>query len=138
MNPYEDIINRPHPVSKTRRRMSAQERAAQFAPYAALTGFGAVITETARTTEPRRELDEGAREELNARLRALSERLDERPSVAVTFFLPDERKDGGAYIAVFGQAKKIDLYERELVFTDGNAIALDDIYALNGELFDGI
>lgn len=138
MSDYSDIIHLPHPVSPTRKRMSAEERAGQFAPFAALTGFGAVITETARVTDERIELDEGAQEELDARLQILREHLPERPPVAVTYFVPDGQKSGGAYVTALGEVKKLDLYERRLILTDGSALALDDIYTLDGEIFEGI
>ena len=136
MSRYDDIIDRPRPVSGTRPRMDPAARAAQFAPFAALTGFGAVITETARATDERIELDEGGREALDARLRALSERLGERPEIAATYFEPDGRKPGGAYVTVRGAAKKLDLYGRRLVLADGTDVALDELYALTGEIFD--
>lgn len=136
MRDYSDILHLPHPVSSTRRRMTAEERAAQFAPFAALTGFGAVIVETARTTDARIELDDGAREELDARLRVLQEHRADRPPVAVTYFVPDERKEGGAYVTALGEVKKLDPIARTLVLTDGSSIALDDIYALGGAVFD--
>ena len=90
MSRYDDIIDLEHHVSKTRPRMSMTERAAQFSPFAALTGFGAVIDEAARLTETRIELDETARSELDARLRRMNERIVERPAAAITYFLPDE------------------------------------------------
>lgn len=136
MSNYDDILPLPHPVSPTRRRMSAEERAAQFAPFAALTGFGAVIVETARTTAARIELDEYGRERLDARLRVLQEALADEPVVTATYFVPDERKDGGAYVTAQGVVKKLDVYERQIVFTDGCAVSFDDLYALDGAVFD--
>lgn len=136
MRGYDDIIHLPHPVSPTRRRMTAEERAAQFAPFAALTGFGAVIVETARTTDARIELDEYGRERLDARLRVLQEALADEPVVTATYFVPDERKDGGAYVTAQGVVKKLDVYERQIVFTDGRAVSFDDLYALDGAVFD--
>ncbi len=136
MRDYDDILHLPHPVSSTRRRMTAEERAAQFAPFAALTGFGAVIVETARTTDARIELDEYGRERLDARLRTLQEALADEPVVTVTYFVPDERKEGGAYVTVQGAVKKLDVYERQIVFTDGRAVSFDDLYALDGAVFD--
>lgn len=136
MTGYDDIIDRPRPVSAGRRRMSAQERAAQFAPFAALTGFGALITETARVTEPRVELDESARAELDARVRLLAEHLQQQPEVAVTYFVPDDRKAGGAYVTARGAVKKIDGYGRRLILSDGRAVGFDDVCAIRGDLFD--
>lgn len=136
MRRYDDIIDLPHHVSPTRPRMDAETRAAQFAPFAALTGFGAVITETARTTEARIELDEGGREALDERLHTLAAHMDERPIVAVTYFVPDEKKTGGAYVTAHGAAKRLDLHERRLIMADGTAIPLDELYALAGEVFE--
>lgn len=128
---YEDIINLPHPVSKRFPRMPLAERAAQFSPFAALTGFGSVISETARLTDARVELDECRRQELDAALQDLAARLDGHPEVLVTFFRADARKSGGEYVSLSGRLKKIDSFARTLVLEDGTVIPVDDILELS-------
>ena len=98
--PYEDILHLPHPTSKKHPRMSMEERAAQFSPFAALTGFGGVIQETGRLTDRRVELGESDRAELERTLNFLDSQEEEHPLVQVTYFLPDERKEGGSYVTV--------------------------------------
>jgi hypothetical protein len=127
---YDDIIGLPHHVSDKHPRMSSADRAAQFSPYAALTGFGAVISETGRLTEEAPELDDCEKEKLDGSLRILREQPEKRSCVAVTYFRPDERKSGGAYITVTGAVKKIDEYERLLLMSDGEKIPVDAIAAL--------
>ena len=128
---YDDIINLPHPTSKRFSRMPLEERAAQFSPFAALTGYDAVIRETARLTDRRVELDECRRQELDAALRDLAARLDSRPEVLVTYFLEDTRKEGGEYVHVSGRLKKIDSFSRVLVLEDGTMIPIDDVLELS-------
>jgi hypothetical protein len=128
---YDDIINLPHPTSKRFSRMPLEERAAQFSPFAALTGYDAVIRETARLTDRRVELDECCRQELDAALRDLAARLDSRPEVLVTYFLEDTRKEGGEYVHVSGRLKKIDSFSRVLVLEDGTIIPIDDVLELS-------
>ena len=127
---YDDIIDLPHHVSTTRPRMSRLDRAAQFAPFAALTGYGAAIKETARLTDERSELGEYELMELNAGIHMLMERIDEHPQVEITYFKPDERKDGGAYLTVKSRAKRLNEYERFLLLEDGTEIPFDDIYKI--------
>jgi YolD-like protein. len=124
---YEDIINLPHHVSAKHPSMPAADRAVQFAPFAALNGFGAAITETGRLTDEKAELDEYEKAALNDKLSAIAEQLDEHPTTVITFFQPDKMKSGGAYITVTGTVKKIDEYERRVVLTDGKEISIDDI-----------
>ena len=132
---YDDIINLPHHVSQTRPRMSMTDRAAQFSPFAALTGYDAAIQETGRTTEQRMELAEDSRAELDRKQQLLAEHLSEHPEVSVTYFVPDQRKSGGAYVTVTGRVKKIDSYQRLLVLNNGAGISLDDILNMECELF---
>ena len=105
---YDDIINLPHHVSTKHPHMAPIDRAAQFSPFAALTGHDEAIKETARLTDERMELDENRKELLDARLQLLREHLGEKPTVTFTFFEPDERKSGGAYVTVTGSVKKIE------------------------------
>jgi hypothetical protein len=135
---YDDIIDLPHHVSATRPPMAAMDRAAQFSPFAALTGYDAAIRETARLTDERMELDESAKEALNDRLKIIEDRMKEHPEIAITYFQPDAKKDGGAYATAVGTAKKIDEYERIVVMTDGTSIFIDDIISIEGQIFGTI
>jgi len=130
---YGDIIDLPHPVSKRRAHMSQVDRAAQFSPFAALTGHGAAIQETARLTESDAELAEDTREMLDLRLAYLKQQ--EQPEVTVTYFLPDEKKEGGAFVDYTGKVKRIDSYRRMILFLDETSIPIDKIVALKGEIF---
>lgn len=131
--PYDDMIDLPHPISKKHPRMSIRDRAAIFSPFAALSGHGAAIAETARLTDQRMELDEDTRAELDRRQAVLLKHIAEQPEVTVTWFQPDERKDGGAYLTVTGRLKKIDEVERTLNLQDGTAIPLENVIDLESE-----
>lgn len=133
---YDDIINLPHHVSATRPHMSAIDRAAQFSPFAALTGYGDAIKETARLTGEKVELDEYMKDVLSVRLQIIVDQLKEHPEIAITYFQPDEKKNGGAYVTVIGRAKKIDEYERVVVMTDGTRIPIDEIASIDGQIFE--
>ena len=134
-NPYDDILHLPHPTSKNHPRMSIQERAAQFSPFAALTGHAAAIAETARLTDQKMELDEDTKAELDRRQAVLMEHIAEQPEITVTWFQPDERKDGGAYLTATGRLKKLDEIQRVLVLTDGTKISLDDVAEIESSWF---
>ena len=130
---YDDIINLPHHVSARRARMSMTDRGAQFSPFAALSGYDAAIEETARLTEERPEADE---QELNRRLQRLAEALtDSRPEVTFLCFIPDEKKDGGAYRRVTGRVRRIDEAGQRILLTDGTAIPIASIDDLDGPIF---
>lgn len=124
MSDYDDIINLPHHQSQNHPHMSLHDRAAQFAPFAALTGYNDAVKEARRLTDSKPELDENQLEELDQKLAELMTRIVERPEVAVTYFEPDEKKEGGAYIACVGKLKKIEGYKRQLVFETGKEIAI--------------
>ena len=124
MGAYDDIINLPHPSSAKHPRMPMSDRAAQFSPFAALTGHGAAIEETARLTDRRIELTEEEKTVLDEKLRLLLETGGEG---MITYFLPDERKDGGAYVTKLGTIKKIDPLEGRVILTDRTAIPIKDI-----------
>ena len=130
---YDDIIHLPHHVSQTHPRMPMHDRAAQFSPFAALTGYGAVIRETGRLTETRPGLDEDARDELNRRLTLLATLLERRPMVTLTYFQPDARKEGGACLTITGIVRKIDEYRRMLFMENGRQIPIHDLLFLDGE-----
>ena len=135
---YADIINLPHHELKTRQRMPIINRAASFSPFAALTGYDDAVKETARQTSERIELDEGAKEILNDKLRIAADKADQEPEIKVTYFLPDKKKDGGAYITIKAVIKRIDEYERLVVFTDKSTIPIDDIYEIEGDIYNGL
>ena len=133
---YDDIINLPHHVSMTRPHMSDINRAAQFSPFAALTGYDAAIKETGRLTDERIELDEYTKEHLNDRLQIIADQLKEQPEISVTYFQPDAKKDGGAYVTATGTAKKIDRYERVVIMTDDTTIPIYEIISIEGQIFE--
>mgnify|MGYP000861178074 CR=1 FL=1 len=130
---YEDIIDLPHPTSVRHPRMPRISRAAQFSPFAALTGHEAAITETARLTEQKMELTEEAKAELDRKQKLLLEHMAEQPEVTVTWFQPDGRKEGGKYITAAVLLKKIDTVERILYLTNGDRISLDDVIEIQTE-----
>ncbi len=132
MNEYEDIIHLPHHVSKKHPQMSMLDRAAQFSPFAALTGYDAAVEETARLTGRRIELDEQEAQHLDERIQKLSEHLQEHSEVSITYFLPDTRKDGGEYITVTGSVKKIENYERRIILMDGTSIPVCEVIRIDG------
>lgn len=127
---YDDIINLPHHVSLTHPHMSRLDRAAQFSPFAALTGYDAAIKETARLTDKKVELGEYELEELNRTLMELSDRISQYPQAMITYFEPDKRKEGGAYITVSKKIKRIDEIEQVIYLTDGSKIPLSDIFSI--------
>ncbi len=134
-NDYDDIINLPHHVSSTRPQMSMIDRAAQFSPFAALTGYDAAIKETGRLTDEKIELDEEALSNLNMKFQILFEKLDEQPDIAITYFKPDETKSGGAYLTTTDKIKKVDEYERIITTAKGTKIPMDDVINLESEIF---
>lgn len=135
---YDDIINLPHHVSKTHPQMTMYQRAAQFAPFAALTGHGAAIRETARLTDRQIELDDDSIELLNRRLTVIREHLKDKPEITVTFFLADEKKSGGAYHSYTGNIKCIDDYEQKLIMTDGTKITIPSVLDIESVLFEEV
>ena len=130
---YDDIIHLPHHVSPTRKRMSMTDRAAQFSPFAALTGYEAAIAETGRLTDARAELAVDGRELLDRQLRALAEQLPQGPEVTLTCFQADARKSGGAYRTLTGRVRRIDTCEKALILEDGTAVPFDCLYGLSWE-----
>lgn len=124
---YEDIIYLEHPASTKHPRMSLHDRAAQFSPFAALTGHEAAIVETARRTDYQMELDEDEKEKINEKLQVICEHLGEDMEVTITYFVSDERKEGGRYVSHTGIVKKINQYEGTLVMMDETMIPMKDI-----------
>ncbi len=127
---YDDIINLPRPVSKKHSPMPMSKRAAQFLPFAALTGFEGEIAETGRLTQAAPELGEDALVALDRQLALLRQRLPEQPEVTITRFVPDEKKDGGQYETLTGRVRRLDEPNRTLSLTDGARIDLDTVVEL--------
>ena len=124
MGAYDDIIDLPHPTSARHPRMPMADRAAQFSPFAALVGHGAAIEETVRLTDRKIELTEDEKAILDEKLRYL---LEAGGEAVFTWFLPDEKKDGGAYVTNLGTIKKIDPLQGIVVLMDGTVIPIEDI-----------
>lgn len=135
INDYEDIIKLPHHTSPKRPHMSVLDRAAQFSPFAALTGYDAAVKEAARLTERRIELDEYEKAALDRQIQIICEHIKEQPEITVMYFLADEQKTGGSYQTARNCIKKIDLYERMLVMKDGIKIPIQEIVELRSTLF---
>lgn len=133
--PYEDIIDLPRPISARRAKMSALDRAAQFSPFSALSGYDDAITETARLTEGQIELTEGEKSRLNAQLQVISENNTSEDTVMIRYFECDLHKSGGTYVTVSGSVKKVDPYERTVIMSDGRYIPMDNIYSIESSLF---
>lgn len=129
---YSDIINLPHHVSKKHPQMSIEARSAQFAPFAALTGYGDAVNETARLTDKRIELDDVIKEEINCKLETIKRNIKERPIVTITYFVPDTKKQGGAYVTVTGSIYKIDENKQQINLNDGTKIPIEEIISVNG------
>ena len=133
---YDDIIGLPHHVSKTHPPMPNSERAAQFSPFAALTGYDAAIIETARLTDQKQELSETELALLDEKFSLLAERIDQRPEVAVTYFVRDASKDGGSYVTQTLKARRLDPIKRVLVTEEKKEIALDDILDIRADFIN--
>lgn len=127
MGKYDDIINLPHHVSSNRAHMPMPDRAAQFMPFRALTGYEDAVRETARYTDEKIELTEEEKALLDMELQRLADSVDSHPQVTLTYFRPDKRKSGGAYVTTTGQVKKIDDLEGALILTGGVRILIEDI-----------
>lgn len=132
---YENIIDLPHHTSDKHPRMSHENRAAQFSPFAALTGYNAEINETARLTDEKLELSEDRINDINTKLQIIMDNIDEYPEVTVEYFVPDEKKSGGSYIKIIGNIRRIDEHERILIMKDNHTVPIDDIYSIDGKIF---
>lgn len=135
MENYKDIINLPHHSSKKRTHMSLHDRAAQFSPFAALTGHDEAIRETARLTYKKIELDETEKTILNDKFNYIIEHINIQPEILVTYFVADEMKDGGAYLDFTGNVKKYDYHNKILHFSDGTQIMVYDIIDIESQIF---
>ena len=132
---YKDIINLPHHVSSKRPQMPMLDRAAQFSPFASLTGYDDAIHETGRLTDEKIDLSDEDKKTLDRKQQILSEKLSDPPALTITYFVPDAKKSGGAYVIKDGNLKKIDEFERWMMLTDGTKIPLDDVSDIESELF---
>lgn len=135
---YDDIIHLPHKQSATRPHMSVIDRAAQFSPFAALTGHGDAIKETERLTGRKMELDEHSKEALDMRLQMIMENLSGQPELSVTYFLPDAKKAGGEYVTLSGTVKRIDEVKQLIIMRDGTIIPIDDVVDIEGDILRGL
>lgn len=135
MGAYDSIINLPHHQSQTRPKMSLLDRAAQFAPFAALNGYDDAVKETARLTDGEAVLDDGQIAWLNERLMILSENIPTDTEVEITYFIPDEKKDGGKYLTVTGLVQKILEFEGLVIMQSCEKIPVEKIVSIEGELF---
>jgi methanogenic corrinoid protein MtbC1 len=127
MGKYDDIINLPHHTSKKHPQMSLEQRSAQFAPFAALTGYDGQVKETARLTNERIEIDEEVKLIINNKLQEIQNKITSKPQVTIIYFVPDKRKTGGEYVSVTGIIKNIDEYKHEIVMIDNSRISIEDI-----------
>ena len=132
---YDDMIGLGHHISRSHPPMARIKRAAQFASFDALTGFGAAIHEAGRETEEKKELSEDEIDMINARLAVIEQHIKEQPSIAVTYFLPDEKKAGGRYVTVSGNVRKLDEVKRAIMMVDGTQIPIEDVRYIEGDLF---
>lgn len=128
---YDDIINLSHHVSSRHPQMPMMNRAAQFSPFAALTGYDDAVRETARLTNEKIELDEYEKEELDRKIQWIGSHLDEHIPVSITYFQPDDKKAGGAYEEIVDTVRKINVYEHEILLSGGTRIPMEDILLLN-------
>ena len=129
---YDDIINLPHYVSKKHPPMSLYARSAQFAPFAALTGYEDAVKETARETNERVEIDDELKNILDAKLQLLQENIDKKEEITFTYFVPDAKKDGGEYVNVVGIVKKIDTINQVIILMDKREIPIEEIIDISG------
>lgn len=135
---YDDIINLPHHVSKKHPQISLHDRAAQFSPFAALTGHKAAINETARLTDEKQILSEDVIAKLNEQLNLIKENIGTNQTVTITYFVPDDKKSGGAYISNTGVVKKINEYNHTVVLTDKTVIPIEQISEMQSDIFSEI
>ena len=133
--PYKDIVNLPRHISKVHPQATMADRAARFSPFAAISGYEDMVKEVARVTEERIDITDATKELLNEKMNMIIEFLDEQPEVTITYFEPDKKKDGGAYVSITGTVKRIDEYERIVLMSNDKKIRIDEIYAIESDLF---
>lgn len=132
---YDDIINLEHHVSKTHKQMSIEERSAQFAPFAALTGYEDEVKETERITERMIEITEDIRSILDEKIHLIQNKIVEQPEVTITYFIADSNKQGGKYQTINGKVKKIDDYKKRIILTNNTDILIKDIIEISSNIF---
>lgn len=134
-NNYDDIINLPHHVSTRHQQMPISDRAAQFAPFAALTGYDDAVKETARLTTKRIDIDDGLKQVLNEKLNIILDNIKDKPEVTFTYFIYDKKKSGGKYVDITGNVRKIDIVEQTVTLTNKTKILINEIININSNLF---
>ena len=134
-NNYDDIINLPHHVSTRHQQMPISDRAAQFAPFAALTGYDDAVKETARLTTKRIDIDDGLKQVLNEKLNIILDNIKDKPEVTFTYFIYDKKKSGGKYVDITGNVRKIDIVEQTVTLTNKTTIPINEIININSNLF---
>lgn len=132
---YDDIINLEHHISKKHKQMSLENRSAQFAPFAALTGFEELVKETARQTEERIEIDEELKNILNEKISIIQNQIRNNPKITITYFVPDYKKNGGKYQTITENVKKIDQYNKLIILMNGTIIPIKEIIEITGKIF---
>ena len=133
---YNDIINLPRHISKKHPQMSIYARSAQFAPFAALTGYEDAVKETARETNQKIEIDEELKAILDSKIQTIIEKINHKPEITITYFVPDEKKEGGEYRTISGIVKKIDTYNQQIILENSTEIRIEDIIDITGEMFE--
>ncbi|MBR3162777.1 MAG: hypothetical protein IKF17_01575 [Clostridia bacterium] len=133
-NQYTDIINMPHHISRKHPQMSLYARSAQFAPFAALTGYGEAVEETERVTDNKREIDEELKTELDRKIQWIKGQIKNKPKVTFTYFIPDRKKDGGSYQTITGVVEKIDEYNEKIILDNEKEIYIDEVIDINIEI----
>ena len=132
---YDDMIGLGHPISRTHPPMARIKRAAQFASFDALTGFGAAIHEAGRETEEKKELSEDEIDMIDAKLAVIQYHIKEQPNITVTYFIPDDKKAGGRYMTVSGKVRKLDGMKCAIIMTNGTKIPIGDVQYIDGDMF---
>ena len=131
---YSDIINLPHHVSTKYPQLSREQKAAQFAPFAALTGFDEDVKETARLTDRRIEIDDGLKEILSNKLNIIDINIKSKPYITITYFVQDRKKSGGKYVEISNNVKKINIFDNYILLVDNTKIPILDIIDIQGDI----
>lgn len=137
-NKYDDIIDLPYPSKTARQRMSMHDRAAQFSPFAALTGYEDAVEKTARVTDEKLELAEDMKAIIDAKLSVIADRINARPTVIITYFVPDEKKSGGKYVTVTDKIRDIDPIEREIVLEKKGRVEIENVRSIDSDIFSSL
>lgn len=137
-NSYKDIINMPRHISSKHPQMSVYDRSAQFSPFQALTGYGNAINEVGRQVKRKIELDDSQKDIINKKIFYINENLNKKIEIKITHFVKDKTKDGGEYQTVKGVVKRIDEYNKEIIFEDKTKILIENIITINSEEFNNL